>query len=448
MRKEYDVVVVGAGPAGLFCAYGLSGRGLSVLVVDKGRDIKKRKPEEVMCGVGGAGAFSDGTLNLRPDVGGNLDDYTKDNQKSWELVNEVGRIFTKFGAPKKTYGMDSAAVEKLEKKAASVGITFIRIRQQRMGSENTPKVVAALDSYLKKKGVSFLTETVVEDILVEDGACRGVILEGGRKIKSKTVVLSPGRVGADWAEKLIKKHGISFDYGPIDVGVRVEVPSLVMEDVISVNQDPKFHIRTKTYDDFVRTFCTNHEGFVVKESYDSFIGVNGYSRLDKKTENTNFAFLVRVHLTQPVEDTIQYGESIAHLATTIGGGKPILQRLGDLKRGRRSHPEDILGNPIKPTLKDVTPGDISMALPHRVVVDILDGLDALDHVIPGVVADSTLLYTPEIKYYALQVSVDGNMMTSLPNLYAAGDGVGLSRDLVNASATGLLAAQGILTTLK
>ena len=176
--------------------------------------------------------------------------------------------------------------------------------------------------------------------------------------------------------------------------------------------------------------------------------MNGYARHDKKTPNTNFAFLVRVKLTEPVEDTIQYGESIAHLATTIGGGKPIIQRLGDLKRGRRSHPEDILENTVKPTLSDVTPGDISMALPHRVVVDIVEGLEILDHVIPGVALDSTLLYAPEIKYYALRVTVKKTMETSIANLFAAGDGVGLSRDLVNAGATGILAAQGIRSKLK
>lgn len=448
MEKNFDVVVVGAGPAGLFTAYGLSGSGLRVALVDKGRDIKDRGRNDVMCGVGGSGAYSDGTLNLRPDVGGNLDEYTRDNKLSWKLVGEVDRIFLRFGAPKKRYGGDTIEAAELEKKAAAAGIKFISITQQHIGSENTPKLIEEFQKFLVKKGVVFLTEAEVSDLIVEEGECRGVKFSSGEEIASKFVVLCPGRVGASWVDGLINRHGIDYSFGPIDVGVRVEVPSIVLEDVVSVNRDPKFHIKTSTYDDFVRTFCTNHQGFIVKEKYDGFIGVNGYSRHDETSDNTNFAFLVRVNLTEPVEDAIVYGESIAHLATTIGGGKPIIQRLGDLRRGRRSHPDSILENPVKPTLSEATPGDISMALPGRIVADIIEGLQMLNKVVPGVSADSTLLYAPEIKYYALKLNVDEGMQTSLKKLYAAGDGVGLSRDLVNASATGLLAARGILSQPK
>lgn len=446
--KEYDVVIVGAGPAGLFTALELSGSKLEVLVVDKGRDIKSRPREEVMCGVGGAGGYSDGTLNLSPYIGGNLDEVTGDGAKSQELVERVDKIFLKFGAPKRRYGLDKDKAAALEKKAAAAGIKFINIVQQHIGSENTPKVIGRFEKHLKEKGVEFLTETEVSDIIVEKGGCTGVALADESEIKSRCVVLAPGRVGAGWVDELIQNHKIDFVYSSIDVGVRVEVPAIVMEDVTSVSRDPKFHIKTRTYDDFVRTFCTNHKGFVVKEDYDGFIGVNGHARHDKRSQNTNFAFLVRIKLTEPVEDTIDYGQSIAHLATTIGGGKPIIQRTGDLRRGRRSHPDGIAENPVHPTLKETTPGDISMALPGRIVTDLLEGLELLDRVIPGVSADSTLLYAPEIKYYALKLSVDNAMETSMPGLYAAGDGVGLSRDIVNASATGILAGQGILTKLK
>lgn len=217
-----------------------------------------------------------------------------------------------------------------------------------------------------------------------------------------------------------------------------------MEPITAINRDPKFHIMTKSYDDFVRTFCTNAKGFVVKEDYGEFIGVNGHGMKDKSSENTNFAFIDRIKLTEPLENTTRYGISIAKLATTIGGGKPIVQRMGDLRRGRRSTSAKIESNTVKPTLKDFTAGDVSMALPNRIVVDILEGLDILDKIIPGVAADSTLIYAPEIKFYARRFVVDGNLETSIENLFAAGDGSGLSRDMINASATGVLAARGIL----
>jgi len=227
------------------------------------------------------------------------------------------------------------------------------------------------------------------------------------------------------------------------VGVRVEVPSVIMDPVTRINRDPKFHIVTHRYDDFVRTFCTNPGGFVVKEEYPDFIATNGHSLIEEKTENTNFAFLVRLALTRPVENTTAYGMSIARLATTLGGKKPVLQRLGDLHRGRRSTEERIARNSVKNTLEDVTPGDISMALPHRIVMDIIEGLEILNQIIPGVNADSTLLYAPEIKFYAREINVDDRLQTSISGLYAAGDGAGLSRGIVTAAATGLLAGRGM-----
>jgi len=246
---------------------------------------------------------------------------------------------------------------------------------------------------------------------------------------------------------MVKKHQIAASYAPIDIGVRVEVPSIVMRSIIDVNRDPKFHIWTSKYEDFVRTFCTNHEGFVVKESYGDFIGVNGHSFTNKKSENTNFAFLVRCVLTSPQENTTLYGESIAKIATILGRGKPIVQRLGDLRRGRRSNSWRLQKSTFSPTLKDTTPGNIAMVLPHRILTDILEGLEKLNEVIPGVATDSTFLYAPEIKYYSMKLAVDDDLQTNIKNLYAAGDGAGLSRDIVKAAATGILAARGIIKNL-
>jgi uncharacterized FAD-dependent dehydrogenase len=297
---------------------------------------------------------------------------------------------------------------------------------------------------MKDKGVLFLLNTKVEDLVIEENTCTGVVLKDGTKISSRFTIIAPGRVGAKWIDEILHKHKIEAKYAPIDVGVRVEVPSIIMDPITFINHDPKFHIQTKTYDDFVRTFCTNERGFVVKEEYEDFIATNGHSMTNEQSENTNFAFIVRVELTEPIENTVRYGRSIAKLATTIGGGKPVIQRMGDLRRGRRTTEKRLKKNQVINSLKDVTPGDISMALPHRIVTDIREGLDVLNEIIPGVASDSTLLYAPEIKFYSMQVIVNRDMESSVKNLFAAGDGAGLSRDIVNAAATGVIAGRGIL----
>jgi len=447
-----DVAIIGAGPAGLFAAYELASKSrLSVVIIDEGREVSKRicpmektgvcvkcKPCNVMSGVGGAGGLSDGTLNLRPDIGGNLYEYL-DEKEAWELIHYVDNIWVKHGAPEKLYKATSEEEEELSRKAASAGIEFVQIPQRHIGSDHTPEVIKSIEDYLKSKGVKFLLETRVEEI--EVGKLK---LANGKEIEAKYIIAAPCRSGSPWMVEQAKKLGLNMVHGPIDVGVRVEVPAVIMEPVCRINRDPKFHIITKTFDDFVRTFCVNHRGFVVKETYSGYVGVNGHSLRDKQSNNTNFAFLVRIELTEPVENSTAYGESIAKTATTLGGGNPLIQRLGDLRRGRRSTKKRIKAGLVKPTLQDVTPGDISMVMPHRVVTDIVEGLEKLDRVIPGVASDSTLLYAPEIKYYAMKVTVSRYMETSIPNLFVAGDGVGVSRGIIVASATGVLAARGVM----
>ncbi len=439
---KYDVIIVGAGPAGLFASYQLAGKGLRVLIVEKGKDVEQRTERDIMSGVGGAGTYSDGTVNLRPDIGGNLCDYTSNEKEAWELVNRVSDILAKHGMPEPSQG-NREGEEELKRKAASMGGRFYPIKQSHIGSDKAPAVIAALKRELVEKGIEFSVENEVTDLLIEKQTCKGVITHSGKTILSEKTLIAPGRIGIDWVERLTSKHPIKATFAPIDIGVRVEVPSIVMDPVIRVNRDPKFHLYPKLYDDFVRTFCTNHQGFVVKESYKGFIGVNGHSRKDIQTENTNFAFLVKTQLTEPIEDTTRYGRAIAQLATTIGGGKPILQRLDDLLAGRRSTENRLSRTPISPTLSDHTPGDISMALPYRTITNIIEGLEMLDRIIPGV-NSNTLLYAPEIKFYAKRLDVDEKLQTTVTNLYAAGDGAGLSHDIVNASATGLLAGRGIL----
>jgi uncharacterized protein len=457
-----DVLIIGAGPAGLFAANELADK-LKVVVVDKGRALNERTcvalmngscrkclPCNITGGLGGAGGLSDGKLNLRPDIGGNLEEFVS-NKEAWSIVNKIDQIFLKHGASEELYAPDNDEISPILKRAAATGIKFIPIVQRHMGSDKTPPIINSIKEELEEKGVLFMLETEVLDIIVDD-RLKGAKLrnnnEGEFLVKCDYLIAAPGRIGAKWLSDQTDKLEIPVRHNPVDVGVRVELPQIVMDEITKINWDPKFHIITKTYDDFVRTFCVCNKGFVVEEVYDDFMGVNGHSMRDKLSENTNFAFLVRVELTEPVENTSDYAFSIATITNTLGGGKPILQRLGDLRKGRRSTWRRLERSNVVPTFDCVTPGDIAMALPHRVVVDIIEGLEALDKVMPGVASDSTLLYAPEIKLYAMRLEMDKNMKTRIDGLYGAGDGAGVSRGIVGAAATGIIAARDILEKIK
>jgi uncharacterized FAD-dependent dehydrogenase len=452
-----DVLIIGAGPAGLFAAYELSDK-LKVIVVDKGRNLEKRKcvallngscrrcfPCNITGGLGGAGGLSDGKLNLRPDIGGDLEEFVS-TEEAWNIINKIDQLFLKHGASEELYSPDKDKLSPVLKAAAAAGIKFIPIVQRHMGSDKTPPIINSIKDELEKKGIIFMMETEVLEINV-DKKIRGVMLKSKEEefeVKCNYLIAAPGRIGAKWLSDQTEKLKIPVKHNPVDVGVRVELPQIIMDDITTINWDPKFHIITKTYDDFVRTFCVCNHGFVVEEVYDNFVGINGHSMRDKQSENTNFAFLVRVELTEPVENTSEYALSIANMANTLGGGKPLIQRLGDLKKGRRSTWRRLERSNVKPTFECVTPGDIAMAMPHRVVVDIIEGLEALDQVMPGIASDSTLLYAPEIKLYAMRLEVDKHMQTHINGLYAAGDGAGVSRGIVGAAATGIIAARDIL----
>ncbi|MGC9554407.1 MAG: NAD(P)/FAD-dependent oxidoreductase [Thermoplasmatota archaeon] len=449
MTRHNTVAVIGAGPAGLLAAHELSEHGISdVVVIDKGKDIHQRRcpmtqytkcfrcqPCSILCGLGGAGGLSDGKLNLRADIGGNLAEFTDQPE---ELVEAIDRIFLTHGAPQKMYGTQ---VQELQKRASQQGIEFVPIPQRHIGSDRLPAVISSLHQDLEKKGVTFVLETEVQEIGKND---RFTLHTDRGDLTADYVVASAGRSGADWLSRQAAQLGIPARHAPIDIGVRVEVPAMVMEDIVQKAWDPKFRIYTPTYDDFVRTFCVCPEGFVVMEDYGDYVSVNGHSAIGRKSANTNFAFLVNVTLTEPQENTTAYGMSIASMATVLGGTMPIVQRLGDLRTGRRSTRERIQKSYVKPSLTTATPGDITMALPHRMVTDIVEGLDHLSRVIPGVAQDSTLLYAPEIKFYSMRFEVTQAMETPLPGFFVAGDGAGVSRGIVASAATGMIAARGIL----
>jgi uncharacterized FAD-dependent dehydrogenase len=450
---ETDVAIVGGGSAGLFAALEIVTKSrLKVLVLDLGNEPLKRacpeptiagcnkcSPCHVLSGIGGAGTLSSGRLNLRPDVGGNLSTLTSE-EDAWSLVKQVDETFLRYGCPPKLYDPNSQDVESLQRKAAGVGVRFFSIPQREIGTDNAPKVMQNFMDDLKKKKVKFLLKR--KALHIDKGKVK---IEGKNSIRCKYIIAAPGRCGQNWLAEEAKRLQIAARYEPIDVGVRVEVPSIIMHPITSINRDPKFHIYTEKYDDFVRTFCVNHQGFVCLEMYqEGFVGVNGHCMTNTHSHNTNFAFLVKVALTHPLEDTSAYGRSIAIQTSILGGGRPILQRLGDLERGRRSTWDRIEHGNLKPTLKTVTPGDIAMAMPHRIVTNVVEGLHKLDKVIPGVASASTLLYAPEVKFSASRIYTNKELETPVDGIFVAGDGAGVSRGIVTAAATGIIAARGLL----
>jgi len=453
----YDVIIVGSGPAGLFSAYHLCEHSnLKILLIDKGREPAKRKcpitknqkcikckPCNILSGIGGAGLFSDGKLNFIPKLGKtDLTQFMPLNAAQ-KLIDETEKIFNTFGMNATVYPTNMKEAKNIRKDAKKAGIDLLIIKQKHMGSDRLPTQIASMAEYLTSKGVKIITSENIEDIVIEDGKITGVTSK--EKIyHAKNVILAPGRVGATWMCKIAKKHNINYSQRGIEVGVRVEVHNDIMEDLCDIIYDPTFFIQTQTYDDQTRTFCTNKGGFIALENYNDFVCVNGHAYNDKKSNNTNFAFLSKIILTEPVTDNQNYGESIGRLASIIGGGKPILQRFGDLKRGRRSTWNRIHKGYIEPTMTDVVCGDIAMALPERILTNLIEGLEKLNCVIPGVSNDETLLYAPEIKFFATQIDTSNDLETTISGMYVAGDGPGVAGNIVSAAATGLIPAKAII----
>ncbi len=454
--KDFDVIIVGCGPAGLFAAYYLGeNTGLKVLVLEKGKSSRKRlcpingeqecmrcRPCNIMSGVGGAGLFSDGKLNYIHKLGKTDLTQFMPVADAKKLIRDTEEIYNLFNMDGQVYPTSMEKARNIRKDALKNGVDLLLIRQKHLGSDKLPGHISNMAEYVKSRGVEIHTSEEVWDVLVENGQVQGVVTSR-REYKASSVILAPGRVGAEWVSNLARRHGLNVSQRGIEVGVRVEVNRDVMQDLCDVIYDPTFFIRTNTYDDQVRTFCTNHGGFVALENYQDFVCVNGHAYMDKKSDNTNFAFLSKVVLEDPVTSNQAYGESIGRLATIIGGGRPVLQRYGDLKRGRRSTWNRISNSFVEPTMKNVTCGDIAMALPERIVRNIVEGLEKLNRVVPGVSNEGTLLYAPEIKFFATQVHTSNVLETCIQGLFVAGDGPGVAGNIVSASATGLIPAREI-----
>lgn len=467
--KNIKIGIVGAGSAGLFAANELCKIGqnnLEIFIFDQGPKIEDRHclindeglacalcdPCRLMSGVGGAGCYSSGILNLNKNIGGHLKELCDNAYLSVEdVIREIDKFFVKHGAPNKIFDPFNKEkkedLKELRRKCASVDVRFIPVKQRLLGSKTTPEVIKSIQKFLESEyNVNIVPNTKITGFDKE----KNLYFNSEKKEKFNYILLAPGRWGMVWLAEQCNKNGIKTFYEPLDIGVRVEVPAIIMDNVCHIQRDPKFHIITNTYNDFIRTFCVNHKGYVVKETYEKkIVGVNGHQlTTDGKSENSNFAFLIRQSLTSPLEDTTEYGLSIAKQTSILGGYKPLIQTLGDLKKGHRSRKSLIEKNPVQPTLKDTTPGDIAMAYPYRFVKDILEGLAILDKVIPGVNNNSTLIYAPEFKRSAKRVDTNSFLESKkIKNIFFAGDGAGVSRGIVGAAVTGIIAAHGIINKL-
>ncbi len=455
--RQYDVIIVGAGPAGMFAALELSQRkGLRILMLDKGPALDKRtcpsringgkcmecKPCRLVSGWGGAGAFSDGKLTLSPDVGGQLPDILG-RAVTEALIREVDQTWIRFGAPEKVYGTDMDVYERLAKQAARAGLQLVSAPIRHLGSDRAQSVVQAIRDELERRGVEIRLRTEVRRLLTENSLAVGVSTTKGEDIFGRYVIVAPGREGAPWLTARANELQLGLQNNPVDVGVRVELPATVMEPLTEAVYEPKLLYYTKAFDDKVRTFCVCPYGEVVTEYAGDVITVNGHSYADRRTPNTNFALLVSKSFTEPFKEPIAYGKYIASLANLLGGGI-IVQRLGDLEQGRRSTPERLSRSIVTPTLREASPGDLALVLPHRYVVDILEMLKAMDEFIPGVYSRHTLLYGVEVKFYSSRLKLSTCLETAVKNLFAAGDGAGVTRGLVQASASGVWVAREIL----
>lgn len=453
----YNVAIVGAGPAGIFTALEIVKLkpDWKVVLIEKGARIEKRKclireglkkcpgckTCGLLCGWGGAGAFSDGKLTLTPEVGGHLTDYMS-YDKVEDLISYCDNIYLEHGATKTVFGTNRADFADIEHAATLAELKLVHSPVRHLGTEKSLAVLKSMQDYLQDK-IEIINNEKVDELIIEDKVIKGFTTTAGNEYRADYVVVAPGREGADWLSSQFLKHKVEMVNNAVDVGVRVELPAAVMEPITSRLYESKLIYHSPTFGDEVRTFCMNPNGEVVNENYNGISTVNGHSYADKKTPNTNFALLVSKKFTEPFHEPIKYGQHIASLANMLSGGI-LVQRFGDLLDGRRSTPQRIKDSIIKPTLECATPGDLSLVLPYRQLLSIIEMLYALDKIAPGVASRYTLLYGIEVKFYSARVLISNELETlGVKNLFAIGDGAGVTRGLMQASASGVHAARVI-----
>jgi hypothetical protein len=450
MPNKYDVIIVGSGPAGIFAALELSqASNLNILLLEKGKDLPQRlndhSPCNVVSGWGGAGAFSDGKLTLCPNIGGRLREYLG-LERTEELIHYIDSVYLKLGAPDKIYG-GGPEVEEIRSKAELAGLRLFSMKIRHLGTECCRGGLQRLHQFLSSK-VEVRTNTAATSILSQDGVIRGVTTQQGEVLECQYLILAPGREGADWLFREATKLGLTLHSNMVDIGVRVELPQEVLQQLTDVLYEPKLEFYSQTKQR-VRTFCMCPAGEVITESTggdNPVLTVNGHSYTQSKTNNTNFALLVSATFPEPFRDPISYGKSLARLANIISGSV-IVQRFRDLQKGYCSTPTGIDRGHVKPTLSSAVPGDLATVIPYRFLEAIVEMLFALDKLASGVASPYTLLYGVEVKFYSSQLKLTPNLETEIKNAFAVGDGAGVSRGLVQASASGVVAAKEILKRL-
>ena len=458
MNAQYDVIIVGAGPAGMFAAleFVRSKPELKIAIFEKGAIRKPGSADSIISGWGGAGAFSDGKLTLTPLVGGQLQDFIPSEHFD-ELMHYVDALYLEFGGdPDRIFGGVSPESEELQRKALAANLDLISYEIRHLGTDKSYQIVENIRVYLEDHNVDVFVNAEVQTVVKEHGAFKVSVLfaqssgemrsSGEKSIEVFTgakIVLAPGREGAEWFVSEAKRLGLEMKNKGVDVGVRVEVRAETLKHITEMLYELKAIYYSKTFDDKVRTFCMCPHGFVALENYRGLITANGHSYAKRKSRNTNFALLVTETFTEPFDDPLKYGQSVSRLANLLGE-TVLVQRLGDLRAGRRSTPARIERGLVTPTLKSATPGDLSLVLPYRQMVDILEMLEAMESIAPGIASKHTLLYGVEIKFYSSHVEMREGFETTIDGLYAIGDGAGITRGLLQASMCGVLAAQHII----
>ena len=456
MKK--DIVIVGAGPAGIFTAIELLRKGSkkSILIVEKGNSVEKRKCPKattkkcmsckpychITTGFSGAGAFSDGKLSLSYEVGGNLPELIG-SELAQETIDYTDKIYLEFGADSHIEGIgNDEEVKKIRKRAIQAGLKLVDCPIRHMGTEKAQNIYYSIEQYLIKNGVEIMFGYECTNLILKDSECRGIYITNGTEsmeIEAEHTIIATGRRGADWLEKICSQHSIAHQPGTVDIGVRVEVRNEVMETVNKVLYESKLVGYPKPFKNKVRTFCQNPGGFVSQENYDNDLAVvNGHSYKELKSPNTNLAILCSHNFSTPFNQPIEYAQKVGELTNMLGAGKILVQRFGDILDGKRTWQKELMQSNLRPTLPDAVAGDITAAMPYRAMINIINFIHAVDLVVPGFAATETLLYSPELKFYSNRIKMDNKFNTNVKGLYCLGDSSGWTRGLMMASVMGVL----------